>query len=60
LIIEKTSLTLFNIAFCRIQKEAELRLLEEELARKVEEAIRKNVEERLNSKDVKHEIQPRV
>lgn len=40
----------------RRQREAELKLLEEETAMRVEEAIRKNVEEKLNSEEVKLEI----
>lgn len=44
----------------RRQKEAEFKLLEEELARRVEEAIRKNVEERLNSDEVKLDIERRI
>ena len=44
----------------RRQKEAEFKLLEEELARRVEEAIRKNVEERLNSEEVKLDIERRI
>jgi arginine/glutamate-rich protein 1 len=51
---------MYNFAICRRQKEAELKLLEEELARRVEEAVRKNVEERLNSEEVKDEIKRRV
>ncbi|KAJ8490861.1 hypothetical protein OPV22_012582 [Ensete ventricosum] len=42
------------------QKEAELKLLEEETARRIEEAIRKKVEEFLNSDEVKLEIQRRI
>ncbi|RZS05404.1 hypothetical protein BHM03_00035914 [Ensete ventricosum] len=45
---------------CRRQKEAELKLLEEETARRIEEAIRKKVEEFLNSDEVKLEIQRRI
>ncbi|KAF9608433.1 hypothetical protein IFM89_009799 [Coptis chinensis] len=44
----------------RRQREAELKLLEEETAKRVEEAIRKQVEERLNSEEVKLEIQRRI
>ncbi|KVI01766.1 hypothetical protein Ccrd_019947 [Cynara cardunculus var. scolymus] len=42
------------------QHEAELKLLEEETAKRVEEAIRKRVQERLNSDDIKLEIQKRL
>ena len=45
---------------CRHQKEAEFKLLEEELARKIEEATSKSVEELLNSDEVKHEIKHRI
>lgn len=44
----------------RRQKEAELRILEEETARRIEEAIRKKVEESLNSEEIKLEIQRRI
>ncbi|PIA47349.1 hypothetical protein AQUCO_01400192v1 [Aquilegia coerulea] len=44
----------------RRQREAELKLLEEETAKRVEEAIRKKVEESLNSEDIKLEIQRRI
>ncbi|KAG5529013.1 hypothetical protein RHGRI_029621 [Rhododendron griersonianum] len=44
----------------RRQQEEELRLLEEETARRLEEAIRKKVEERLNSEEVKLEIEKRI
>lgn len=44
----------------RRQHEEELKLLEEETARRLEEAIRKNVEEKLNSEEVKLEIERRV
>lgn len=42
------------------QHEEELKLLEEETARRLEEAIRKNVEEKLNTEEVKLEIEKRV
>ncbi|KAF8411788.1 hypothetical protein HHK36_004347 [Tetracentron sinense] len=42
------------------QREAELKLLEEETAKRMEEAIRKNVEERLDSEEIKLEIQRRI
>jgi arginine/glutamate-rich protein 1 len=42
--------------FLRQEKEAELRLLEEETALRVEEAIRKKVEEALASDEVKQRI----
>lgn len=45
---------------CRRQHEEELKLLEEETARRIEEAIRKNVEEKLNSDEVRLEIERRV
>ena len=48
------------VLISRRQKEAEFKLLEEELARRVEEAIRKNVEERLNSDEVKLDIKRRI
>ncbi|RZC87246.1 hypothetical protein C5167_007878, partial [Papaver somniferum] len=44
----------------RRQREAELKLLEEETVRRVEEAIRKHVEESLNSEKIKLEIQRRI
>lgn len=44
----------------RLEQEAELKLLEEETAKRLEEAIQKNVEERLNSEDVKLDIERRV
>lgn len=44
----------------RIQHEIELKLLEEETAKRIEEAIRKNVEEKLNSEELKLEIQRRI
>ncbi|MBA0789400.1 hypothetical protein Gotri_026254 [Gossypium trilobum] len=44
----------------RLHQEAELKLLEEETAKRLEEAIQKNVEERLNSEDVKLDIERRV
>ena len=37
-----------------------MKLLEEETARRLEEAIRKNVEEKLNTEEVKLEIERRV
>lgn len=37
-----------------------MKLLEEETARRLEEAIRKNVEEKLNSEEVRLEIERRV
>ncbi|MFQ6648782.1 hypothetical protein Gotur_021832 [Gossypium turneri] len=40
--------------------EAELKLIEEETAKRVEEAILKKVEERLNSDEIKQEIQKRL
>ena len=45
---------------CRRQKEAELRLLEDETTKRVEQAIRKQVENSLNSEEIKHEIQRRI
>uniref|UniRef100_A0A2N9IJU4 Arginine and glutamate-rich protein 1 n=1 Tax=Fagus sylvatica TaxID=28930 RepID=A0A2N9IJU4_FAGSY len=42
------------------QHEAELKLLEEETARRLEDAIRKNVEERLNSEEVRLEIERQI
>ena len=48
------------VLISRRQKEAEFKLLEQELARRVEEAIRKNVEERLNSDEVKLDIKRRI
>ncbi|MBA0655339.1 hypothetical protein Goklo_007834 [Gossypium klotzschianum] len=42
------------------QQEAELKLIEEETAKRVEEAIQKKVEERLNSEEIKQEIQKRL
>ncbi|KAK6923688.1 Arginine and glutamate-rich protein 1 [Dillenia turbinata] len=42
------------------QHEAELKQLEEETAKRVEEAIRKNVEEKLNSEEVRLEIERRT
>ncbi|KAK8966529.1 hypothetical protein KSP40_PGU013568 [Platanthera guangdongensis] len=42
------------------QREAELKLLEEETARRVEEAIRKKIEEALNSEVVKREVEQRI
>jgi len=53
-------LTLLVLVLIRRQKEAELKLLEEETARRVEEAIRKKVEESLNSEEVKLEIRRRI
>lgn len=44
----------------RLQREAELKHLEEETAMRVEEAIRKNVEEKLNTEEVKYEIHRRI
>ena len=49
----------FGFVF-RLQQEAELKLLEEETAKRLEEAIQKNVEERLNSEEVKLDIERRV
>lgn len=46
--------------FPRRQQEAELKLIEEETAKRVEEAIQKKVEERLNSEEIKQEIQKRL
>lgn len=52
---------LYNmILIFRRQKEAEFKLLEEELARRVEEAIKKNVEERMNSDEVKLDMKLRI
>ncbi|KHG21072.1 hypothetical protein F383_11050 [Gossypium arboreum] len=42
------------------QQEAELKLTEEETAKRVEEAILEKVEERLNSEEIKQEIQKRL
>ncbi|OMP01157.1 hypothetical protein COLO4_12116 [Corchorus olitorius] len=44
----------------KLQLEAELKLLEEETAKRLEEAIQKNVEERLNSEEVKLDIERRI
>ncbi|KAK8304187.1 hypothetical protein V6Z11_D04G203200 [Gossypium hirsutum] len=44
----------------RRQQEAEFKLIEEETAKRVEEAILKKVEERLNSDEIKQEIQKRL
>ncbi|KAF4362165.1 hypothetical protein G4B88_002304 [Cannabis sativa] len=44
----------------RRQQEAELKLLEEETAKRVEEAIRRKVEEKLNSEEIRLEIQRRL
>ncbi|KAA3463320.1 F-box family protein [Gossypium australe] len=44
----------------RRQQEAELKLIEEETAKRVEEAILEKVEERLNSDEIKQEIQKRL
>ncbi|TYH22967.1 hypothetical protein ES288_A04G172200v1 [Gossypium darwinii] len=44
----------------RRQQEAELKLIEEETAKRVEEAILEKVEERLNSEEIKQEIQKRL
>ncbi|OMO52017.1 hypothetical protein CCACVL1_29423 [Corchorus capsularis] len=44
----------------KLQLEAELKLLEEETAKRLEEAIQKNVEERLNSEEVKLDIEIRI
>ena len=46
--------------FSRRQQEAELKLIEEETAKRVEEAIQKKVEKRLNSEEIKQEIQKRL
>lgn len=51
-------LTCFTFAN-RIQQEIQLKLLEEETAKRIEEAIRKNVEEKLNSEEIKLEIERR-
>lgn len=48
------------LLFSRRQQEAELKLIEEETAKRVEEAILKKVEERLNSDEIKQEIQKRL
>lgn len=48
------------VLFLRLQQEAELKLLEEETAKRLEEAIQKNVEERMNSEEVKLDIERRV
>lgn len=48
------------MCFNRRQHEAELKLLEEETARRLEEAIQKNIEERMNSEEVKVEIERRI
>ena len=55
-----TEKMVFVNSMIRRQQEAELKLLEEETARRLEEAIRKNVDERLNSEEVKLEIERRV
>lgn len=46
--------------FSRRQQELELKLIEEETANRVEEAIQEQVEERLNSEEIKQEIQKRL
>lgn len=51
---------IFAFGSSKRQNEEELRLLEEETARRLEEAIRKNVEEKLNSEEVKLEVERRV
>lgn len=44
----------------RLQLEEELKRLEEETARRLEEAIQKNFDEKMNSDEVKREIQRRT
>ena len=53
---------LLSFALCSIrrQREAELKLLEEETARRVEIAIQKKVEESLNSEVIKLELKRRL
>ncbi|KAK6259203.1 hypothetical protein SCA6_013677, partial [Theobroma cacao] len=53
-------LLLLFVSVFRLQQEAELKLLEEETTKRLEEAIQKNVEERLNSEQVKLDIERRI
>lgn len=46
--------------FYRRQRDAELKLIEEETAKRVEEAIRKKVDESLNSAEIQLEVQRRL
>ncbi|KAL5145999.1 Uncharacterized protein HKD37_06G015914 [Glycine soja] len=57
---EKAHRPLGSLNISKRQHEEELKLLEEETARRLEEAIRKNVEEKLNTEEVKLEIERRV
>lgn len=60
LIINYLCPLIFAFGSSKRQHEEELKLLEEETARRLEEAIRKNVEEKLNSEEVRLEIERRV
>lgn len=60
LIINYLCPPIFAFGSSKRQHEEELKLLEEETARRLEEAIRKNVEEKLNSDEVRLEIERRV
>lgn len=53
-------LTYILFYFIRRQHEAEMKLVDEETANRVEEAIKKRVQERLDSDDIKLEIQKRL
>lgn len=54
------SATVYLSAKLRLQQEAELKRLEEETAQRIEEAVRKNVEERMETEEVKEEIERRT